>query len=183
MADSLIPVAPGLETPLEMLEACHGRLQAQLATLSRLAAWLPEHGADQQAQQAAANVMRYFDLAAVNHHLDEEDDLFPVLRARVDTGRREALYELIDWILADHQEMFAAWAAIRAKLEPISRGEPADLSAAEVEQFTARYRRHMEREEGELLPYARELLTEQDVAALTATMTARRRQDAPPRSS
>jgi hemerythrin-like domain-containing protein len=177
MADSLIPVAPGLETPLEMLEACHGRLQAQLATLARLAAWLPEHGADRQASQAAANVMRYFDLAAVNHHLDEEDDLFPVLLERVEAGRREALAELIDWILADHQRMFAAWATIRAKLEPIARGEVADLSADEVEQFTERYRRHIEREEGELLPYARELLTERDIAALTATMTARRRQD------
>lgn len=180
MSDSLIPVAPGLETPLEMLEACHGRLQAQLATLARLAAWLPEHGADRQAAQAAANVMRYFDLAAVNHHLDEEEDLFPVLLERVDEPRRSALGELIEWILADHQRMFAAWAAMREKLEAISRGEGAALSASEVESFAEHYRRHIAREEGELLPYARELLTEQDLVALTATMTARRRQDLRP---
>lgn len=180
MPDSLIPVAPGLETPLEMLEACHGRLQAQLATLGRLAAWLPENGADRQAVQAAANVMRYFDLAAVNHHLDEEEDLFPVLLQRVDAARRDALAALIDWILADHQRMFAAWAAMRAKLEKISRGERADLSVEEVERFAEQYRTHIAREEGELLPYARELLTGEDVVALTATMTARRRQDLRP---
>lgn len=175
MIESLIPSAPGLETPLEMLEACHERLQAQLATLARLAEWLPEHGADAQARQAAANVMRYFDLAAVNHHLDEEQDLFPVLRARIDPARCETLGALIDWILADHQAMFAAWAAMRAKLEPIARGEPVSLDVAEVEGFAARYARHIEREEGELLPYARELLTASDLAALSATMTARRR--------
>ncbi|NMG74866.1 hemerythrin domain-containing protein [Aromatoleum diolicum] len=175
MADSLIPVSPGLETPLEMLEACHERLQAQLATLARLAAWLPGHGADHQAQQAAFNVMRYFDLAALNHHLDEENDLFPVLLARVDAARREELSGLIDWILADHQDMFAAWVAMRARLDPISRGELVDLPVADVTHFAERYRQHIAREEGELLPFARKLLTAQDVAAMSATMTARRR--------
>lgn len=175
MADSLIPVAPGMETPLEMLEACHDRVRAQLATLGRLVAWLPDHGPDRQAQQAAANVMRYFDLAAVNHHLDEEQDLFPVLRERVDAGRRELLGELIDWILADHQQMFSRWAKLRARLECISRGEVCELPAGDVEEFAARYRRHMEREEGELLPLARQLLIEADIASMSATMTDRRR--------
>lgn len=176
MNDSLIPTSPGFETPLEMLEACHERLQGQLATLGRLAAWLPEHGPDAQARQAAASVMRYFDLAAVKHHQDEEDDLFPVLRQRVDEPRRSELGALIDWILADHQKLFAAWALMRAKLEPLSRGEAVDLSPAEVEGFAQHYCSHIGREEGELLPIARSLLTEQDVAALSGTMTARRRQ-------
>jgi len=176
MAESLIPVSPGMETPLEMLEACHERLQAQLETLTRLAAWLPQHGPDGNAQKAAANVMRYFDLAAVNHHLDEEEDLLPLLRERVGPDQRAALTTLIEWILADHQEMFAAWAAMRARLEPISRGTRAELPAEVVAQFAAHYRRHIAREEQELLPYAHALLGEADIAALTATMTARRRQ-------
>ncbi len=176
MADSLIPVAPGFETPLDMLEACHGRLQGQLETLARLAAWLPGHGADAQARQAATAVMRYFDLAAVNHHMDEEDDLFPVLLERVDAARRGQLQALIDWILADHQRMFAAWAEMRGRLEAIARGEAAELTAEQVAGFAERYHAHIAREEGELLPYARELLTEQDVAVLGESMTARRRQ-------
>lgn len=176
MTDSLIPSSPGFETPLEMLEACHERLQAQLATLARLAAWLPEHGPDKQARQAAVNVMRYFDIAAVKHHQDEEDDLFPVLRARADDARRAELGTLIDWILADHQRLFAGWARMRARLERIAAGEHADLPPADVEEFADAYRRHIQREEGELLPIARGLLSEEDIAALSGTMTARRRQ-------
>ncbi|AYH45019.1 hemerythrin domain-containing protein [Azoarcus sp. DN11] len=176
MADSLIPTSPGFETPLEMLEACHERLQAQLATLARLAAWLPEHGPDRQAQQAATNVMRYFDVAAVKHHQDEEDDLFPVLRERVDEARRGELGTLIDWILADHQRLFAGWAQMRARLECIARGESADLTPAAVEEFAGAYRRHIAREEGELLPVARSVLGAQDIEVLSGTMTARRRQ-------
>lgn len=176
MSISLIPSAPAMDTPLEMLEACHERVQAQLGTLGRLAAWLPEHGADEQARQAAANVMRYFDLAAVNHHLDEEQDLIPLLLSRADEPRRPVVRELTDWVLADHQVIFAAWAQIRAHLEPISRGVADPLEAEAVARFAARYHRHIEREEGELLPLARELLGEPDMARLAATMTSRRRQ-------
>lgn len=176
MNETLIPVSPGFETPLEMVEACHERLHGQLDTLARLAAWLPEHGADRQAQQAAVAVMRYFDLAAVNHHLDEEEDLFPALLARAEGGVRAHLQTLVDWLLADHQRMFAGWAAMRAVLLPISRGEEAELDAADVQAFAERYQRHIEREEGELLPMARVLLTEDDQRVLGERMSARRRQ-------
>lgn len=176
MTDSLIPIAPGFETPLEMIEACHERLQAQLATLDRLAKWLPEHGVDKQAQQAAASVIRYFDVAAVNHHMDEEQDLFPLLLERVDVARESGLRDLIDWVLEDHQRMFAEWAAMRARLEPLSRGEESALDIAEIRRFAEIYRFHIDREEGEVLPYARSLLGEADIAGLAASMTARRRQ-------
>ena len=71
--------AVGFEVPLEMLAACHGRVQAQCATMLRLVPHLAAHGADRQAQEAAAAVMRYFDTAARHHHEDEELDLFPAL--------------------------------------------------------------------------------------------------------
>lgn len=176
MTDSLIPIAPGFETPLEMIEACHDRLQAQLETLDRLAKWLPDHGVDRQVQQAATNVIRYFDVAAVNHHLDEEQDLFPLLLERVDAARESGLRDLIDWVLNDHQRMFAEWAAMRARLEPLSRGEESVLDIADARRFADIYRFHIEREEGEVLPYARALLGEADIANLAASMTARRRQ-------
>ncbi len=178
MAESLIPVSPGFEEPLEMLEACHERLHAQLETLDRLARWLPEHGPDEQAQRAATNIMRYFDLAAVNHHMDEERDLFPVLLERVGADRRVVLSSLIDWILEDHQRMFAAWDEMRAKLEPISRGENVPLTLEEVQAFSERYVLHIEREEGELFPYARELLQPGDITQLSSSMTCRRRHPA-----
>lgn len=175
MNPSLIPVAPGMETPLEMLEACHERLQSQLTTLSRLVPWLAEHGVDGQARQAAVNIMRYFDLAAVNHHLDEEEDLIPALRGHADEADGPALEALIEWMLADHQRMFAAWAQMRQKLEAISHGEAVTLGEEEVAGFAQRYRDHIAREESELLPLSRRLLTEEDIAHMSVRMVARRR--------
>ena len=69
----------GFEAPLEMLSACHFRIERQCATLRRLVPHLATHGADTEARTAAANVMRYFDTSAKHHHADEEEDLFPAL--------------------------------------------------------------------------------------------------------
>ena len=65
-------VAPGFDRPLDVLEACHGRIAKQCDTLEKMLAHLPAHGADVQAQQAARAVLAYFDTAAVHHHDDEE---------------------------------------------------------------------------------------------------------------
>ena len=73
------PPPVGFEAPLEMLSACHARIEQQCATLQRLVPHVASHGADTQARSAAAGVMRYFDTAAVDHHADEEVDLFPAL--------------------------------------------------------------------------------------------------------
>lgn len=75
MEISLLPgssAAAGFDAPLDMLSACHGRIEKQCATLRRLPAHLAEHGADVDARQAAANVVRYFDTAGRDHHADEE---------------------------------------------------------------------------------------------------------------
>lgn len=55
------------EAPLEMLAACHGRVEQQCRTLLRLVPHLQAHGADPSARQAARAVMRYFDTAAQDY--------------------------------------------------------------------------------------------------------------------
>ena len=69
--------APTFDDPLEMLHACHGRILGQCDTLKKLTAYLPVHGCDQQARQAAQNILRFFDSAGHFHHQDEEENLFP----------------------------------------------------------------------------------------------------------
>lgn len=176
MRESLIPVAPGLDEPIEMLGACHERVLAQLRTLERLAPWMREHGADEQARQAAGAVMRYFDVAGVNHHLDEEEDVLPALRgARVDEATRGEIEALSDWVIADHQRLYAAWSAMRARLEAVGSGTCIRLDDLEVAAFAAAYRAHIEREEAELLPLARRVLDEATVERISHAMTQRRR--------
>ncbi len=174
--ESLIPpAAPSLDEPLEMLSACHERVRGQLRTLERLAQWLPQHGADEQAQRAARAVMRYFDLAAVNHHLDEEKDLLPAMLAAAGSGERPQLQELTGRILSDHVELAEQWSALRAVLAGISEGRDVVLDESSVLRFAAAYETHIRLEEEELLPWAGRLLGSDAVLQISHAMTARRR--------
>ena len=50
--------AVGFEQPFEMLVACHERVNRMLTLLSRLREHMSSHGADDNARQAARDVMR-----------------------------------------------------------------------------------------------------------------------------
>ena len=164
--------APDFDHPLEMLAACHDRIEDRIDTLQRLVAHLAEHGCDDQAQQAAANVLRYFDTAGEHHHDDEERDLFPVLASK--TLPDAAANALIDRLRADHTRMRALWQALRVPLTTLAAGVPVQLDPALAQEFGALYRNHIVVEEAELLPLAARVLSASDKAALGALMAQRR---------
>lgn len=174
MNTTLIRPAPSFDEPLELMSACHGRMADQLDTLRRLAAWLPEHGPDEQARQAARAVLRYFRTAAVHHHEDEEADVFPRLLERVGPADQRQAEGLIHSLLADHRELQVAWDGLRTRLEAIEAGTPAELPDRDVEFFTLQYRNHIECEEAMLFPLLRRYFSFEDLAELGARMSGRR---------
>jgi hemerythrin-like domain-containing protein len=175
MNATLIQPAPSFDEPLELMSACHGRMADQLETLRRLSAWLPEHGADEQARQAARVILRYFRTAAAHHHEDEEADVFPRLLERVGTADQRQAEGLVSSLLADHRELYAAWDMLRERLEAIEAGSSAELPDRDVQFFTLQYRNHIECEEAMLFPLLRRYFGPADLAELGARMSARRR--------
>ena len=164
---------PGFDEPLEMLAACHERIEAQLATLERLGPHLEKHGCDAEAQAAAQGVLRYFDTAGRLHHQDEDDDLFPLLRGRAAAAGRPEVAAAIDELEREHETMEAQWQRLRERLDAIAAGE-ARLAGEDVARFAWLYRRHMDREATAVLPFAREILDPGQRAAIGARMAARR---------
>jgi hemerythrin-like domain-containing protein len=168
------PPAAGTEAPLEMLAACHGRVERQCATLLRLAAHLPANGADEQARTAAGNVMRYFDTSARHHHQDEEVDLFPALLEAMAGSDAVCLRDLTDGLTREHRQFEGMWQGLRAILRRIADGENTLLAIETVDAFTGAYARHIEREESELLPMAARLLDDAQIGTIGAAMRGRR---------
>lgn len=166
--------AASTEAPLEMLAACHTRIERQCTTLKRLASHLLEHGCDSQARTAAASIVRYFDTAAVHHHADEETDLFPALIESMAGSDAVCIRELTTGLTAEHRTLESQWRRLRRALEKIAAGEPADLPADTLEAFTTGYERHMRVEEDELLPMAARLLGNQDIERIGRAMRIRR---------
>ena len=166
--------AAGFEVPLEMLSACHGRVQQQCETLQRLVPHVAAHGADRPAREAAAAVMRYFDTAARHHHDDEEQDLFPALLESMAGSDAVCLRELTDRLVAEHRALERCWRVLRARLEPLAAGQASPLPDSEVQALVDLYTGHIACEEAELLPMARRLLGDAELDRIGLAMRARR---------
>lgn len=166
--------AAGFEAPLEMLSACHHRVERQCATLRRLLAHLLGREPDEDARAAAAAVLRYFDTAAKDRHADEEADLFPALVESMAGSDAVCIRELIDALTLDHRALESRWQRLRVMLQSIAAGDPVHLDSAYVESFIRLYERHIAREEAELLPMASRLLGDDALNEIGKAMRERR---------
>ena len=169
------PVKPGtgFEQPFEMLEACHERVHRTLNLLYRLREHLILHGAGEQARQAARDVMRYFDVAAPEHHRDEELHVFPALIALRDAQ----IHALVALLRDDHLQMESRWKGARSVLAAIADGAQSRLSAADeahLDAFAGLYAGHIRAEEEIAYPAARAVLAGEPLRAMTRDMMARR---------
>ncbi|MCS0631626.1 pyridoxamine 5'-phosphate oxidase [Telluria mixta] len=174
MNNLLADPAPDFDQPVAVLKHCHGRIRKQLATLEKLVAHLPEHGADEQARQAATAVLKYFDKAAHLHHEDEEQDLLPMLLAVAKGDDAATLQALVPVILQEHKDMDAMWQDLHEQLMGIADGSGTQLSASIVRRFVQSYHGHMEREEGIVAPMALRLFGPDQMARLGGAMRQRR---------
>lgn len=164
----------GFEVPLEMLHACHSRIHSQCSTLLRLVPHLARHGADDDARKAAAGVMRYFDTAARDHHADEEADLFPALIESMAGSDAVCLRDLTSSLAAEHRVLETHWLHVRALLKGVVAGESVSIHSADVQPLVNLYKRHIEREEEELLPMAARLLSDDQIEHVGRAMRLRR---------
>ena len=168
-------LSPRFDEPLELLEACHARIETQLAMLERLVAHVAQHGCDIEAREAARFIMRYFDTAGAQHHRDENEDLFPLLRRKAAELQRPEVSAVINELERDHETMDLQWSRLRAQLDALTRSADALLGAGDIAGFAWLNRRHMEKEAALVLPFAKEALDAQARAALGERMAARRK--------
>lgn len=162
---------PGFDQPLEMLQACHARIEEQLQTLERLAHRKSESAAESAAAKA---VLGYFDTSGALHHRDEDEDLFPLLRARAAKLGRIEVAAAIDELEREHATLDAQWRRLREALGVIAAQREARVDAGDAARFAWLYRRHMDRETMLVLPFAREALAFRECVELGARMAERR---------
>jgi hemerythrin-like domain-containing protein len=166
----------GFEAPFEMLLACHERVERMLDLLTRLRGHLIQIGCDVQASTAAADVMRYFDLAAPQHHLDEEFHVFPAALALQD-GRLDLL---VYRLKQDHLEMEKSWAQVSKALARVAHSDCkvwkafSDAENTDMDGFVAIYKDHIQDEEGLVYPAAKRALDSEQLQVMSRDMVRRR---------
>ncbi len=164
----------GFDQPVEMWLACHERVQRFAALLSRLADHLSKQGADEDAQVTAVSIRRYFNEAAPRHHEDEEVDMFPRLRERLDSERDKTVLDVLEQVEADHLEMAGLWKRLDEALAEVSRGKSVTLAQPLIDRFATMYRHHIDAEERVVLPALKKALSRSDWQAVGRSMAERR---------
>ncbi len=169
----------GFEDPMGLLSDCHRRLERFLNLLITVTEHA--HGGELSTEQREAleTSLRYFYEAAPKHTSDEEDSLFPRLRAVPDPRVQAALNRRVEALEADHR----AAAVDHAEVDKLGRRWLADghLTAGETRELAARlhelqalYERHIAVEDDEIFPLAREVLPADDLAQIGEEMARRR---------
>lgn len=167
----------GFDQPFDMLSACHDRVRRSLNLLQRLVDHVEQHGTDAQARDAAADVLRYFTLAAPAHHEDEERHVVPRLLGSSDTRAQAAAQQM----LADHHLIRQHWNELEPLLRHASQGQAVPLAALKraASAFIGVHDAHLSLEDDYAFPHGRGLVEaegEQEVAAMGREMAARRGQ-------
>jgi hemerythrin-like domain-containing protein len=158
--------------PLGLLGDCHRRIErflSVLVTLSRTRQGGPLESAEAESLLAALD---YFRTAAPQHTADEEESLFPRLRA---AGAPASLDELE----SDHQFASAAHDEVdalgRAWLEAgVLPTESARRMAGLLQQLAGAYASHIAVEDTEVFPAAARVLNAEQIAAVGREMENRR---------
>lgn len=163
------------DEPLDALQACHGRIEQHLQVLEKLARRVAAGVPDSAAGADARALLRYFETSGPQHQRDEDEDLFPLLRARAAALGRIEVAAAIDELEREHATLDAQWRRLREALTAVATlREAAGIDAGDAERFAWLYRRHMDREAQLVLPFAREALGTGERAELGARMAARR---------
>jgi hemerythrin-like domain-containing protein len=164
--------------PMGLLSDCHRRIERFLNLLMTVTEQARGGALTAEQREALEASLRYFREAAPTHTSDEENSLFPRLRAMPDP-RVRAVVDRVRALEADHR----AAAVDHAEVEKLGQrwlatghlgaGETREL-AARLQELDALYRQHIAVEDGEVFPLAREVLRGDEVAQIGEEMARRR---------
>jgi hemerythrin-like domain-containing protein len=157
----------GFDDPLGMLVDCHRRVERFLNILCRVAERAEGRALNGEETEAVEAALRYFHESGPRHNSDEEESLFPRLRAGdgkdvlADVDRLEGEHMEAEALHHESAELYAKWRS-EGGLDGADRGR---LRAA-TGRLEAIYREHIRIEEEVVFPRAKKVLDRATVAAM-----------------
>ncbi len=168
----------GFDEPLGLLSDCHRRIEHFLEVLVLIHEQTGGGALSQAQRTQLEGAVKYFAEAAPRHTADEEESLFPKLRASDDPAAN-AVVDVLQRLEQDHGRADEHHRAVdRLARKWLSDGmlPPADSRAFREHLRTLRglYEVHIGIEDRELFPAAGRVLSADDLGAIGREMAARR---------
>lgn len=165
----------GFDDPIGMLKDCHRRIERFLDLLCLVAERAHERSLTAEEQSAVLTSLEYFRTGGERHTADEEESLFPRLRAEL----APATLERIDGLESDHHEAAGLHHAVeQLYIQWISAGTLKPDEQQQLLQATRRlqqlYAEHIQIEETVVFPHAAAILQPPALEAMKTEFIARR---------
>lgn len=170
----------GFDEPLGLLSDCHRRIKRFIGALRTVSQQAEGAPLSAEARAALELSSAYFRTAGPLHTEDEEQDLFPLLRAAAANGASEVAAVLAtlesehrehEHALAKVEPLVARWLALED--EGLPAGEARELRES-LEALEQAYLAHLDVEDNQLFPAAAECLSASDFERLGSAMAERR---------
>ena len=165
----------GFDDPVGMLIDCHRRIERFLHVLWIVAERANDRALTDEESAAVQSALQYFHVGGQRHTADEEESLFPRLRAESTAGN----FEEIGGLENDHRNandlhatvdtLYSAWIAAGV-LSP----EDEQILRSSTEKLKHLYQEHIQIEEKIVFPRAVEMLNSRTIAVIGREFRARR---------
>jgi hemerythrin-like domain-containing protein len=168
----------GFDQPLGLLSDCHRRIERFLAILQKVVDQAGGQALNDEQRRAVEAALEYFRTAAPRHTADEEESLFPLLRASSEPAARAAM-EIVQALEHEHAAANVAHAEVESRyrrwieLGSLAAPEVQELSGA-LAALRQMYQRHIAVEDRELFPLAGRVLSGEQLARVGEEMARRR---------
>jgi len=169
----------GFDDPIGLLKDCHRRIEKFLGILSRVASTAAGRRLTPEEASAVEVSRRYFQKSGPRHNADEEDSLFPRLRAFAGPhslekiARLESQHHLTSGLHNEVDRLFGLWIA-EGFLTPLQQ----DLLTSDCRTLELIYAEHIEAEEKAVFPLAAEFLDAKAMADIGDEFRVRRTESA-----
>lgn len=148
------PVDP--EAPLNGFSQCHAGILSQLEALAELPALV---AAAAKARSVSMSTLALFQNSVLEHHAEEESELFPaVLRSAHPGEEHDRVQTIVQRLTGEHRTLEALWKRVEHAVSANAKGKPVDVDAAAVAELVRAYGIHARFEEEEFLPLANTIL-------------------------
>lgn len=164
------PATASDDSPVQDFSRCHAGILEQLHTLGELPALLEPVA---RARRIAGQALRFFRDVVIEHHREEEEELFPaVLASAVAGDERARVQQMVALLTAKHREVERHWQRLEPKLKAVARGQASDLDPGELQVLVDGYLAHARYEEDVFLPLSQTILgrNQNHLAALGLSM-------------
>ena len=165
----------GFDDPIGMLTDCHRRIEHFLNILCLVAERAAGRALTEEESSAVQAALQYFRVGGERHNADEEESVFPRLRA---SATLEDL-DKIESLESDHkdaatlhdtvEQLYRSWIAAN----PLGDTDRAALQSA-TQQLRRLYTEHIRLEEQVVFPRASQLLSPAAITAIGQEFRARR---------